>query len=236
MKKIIALIIILITIGMVTFFYLNNINNEEKTKKEEKPVVEKKEEKEKKNPIEEVYIDDNEMQIGIYRKSTRNLVEEYSASWKPEEIIGVFSVFATRENAIRNNDFDVVWKDYWNRYSDNQNHRIGYNMKFTLNTGEIIDEQILNPREAEKMYSELMFFVYDDVNIIPGRVYSHVTKEEMNDNTLLTTVKIVGDIYTKNIISPLELTAFTYNGLDDFDPATGKYRGNSTYSIIINKN
>ncbi len=182
-----------------------------------------------------VYVDDNPIKIGIYRKSTRQLLTEYSSSWKPEEIIGIFSVFATTDNTISKNSFDTVWKSYWNKQEKAAEYKIGYNISFTLNDGTKVDRTILNPLEATYMFPKVMFFVYDDVNLIPGRAYSHVTQEEWNDKTLLTTVKLVGDVETKNIEGKIKLTAFTYKNKRDFDPKTGKYRGNSYYTININK-
>ena len=62
-------------------------------------------------------------------------------------------------------------------------------------------------------------------------MYSHL--EEVNDNTLMTSIKIYavdGIDNVQNII----LTAFTYDDEDDFDD-NGNYRGSSSYTINIKR-
>ena len=54
----------------------------------------------------------------------------------------------------------------------------------------------------------------------------------MNDNTICSSIKLVGDKKTPNISSEIELTAFTYKSNDDFG-TNGKYRGNSKYTVTI---
>lgn len=186
----------------------------------------------------ETYTDSNPVKIGIYiqKGNTKSLItNEYSCNWDPEEIMGLFYVVPTLDPTLPNSSFSELWKSYINEYPNSNSYRIGYNIKFTLNTGEVIDRTILNPDNAYYMFPKIMVFLYDDVNLIPGKRYYHITNDEMNDKTICSSVKLVGDVETQNIISPIELTAFCFDSKDDFDENTNKYRGNSFYTITINR-
>ena len=87
--------------------------------------------------------------------------------------------------------------------------------------------------EPDIFYFAKYFYVYfyDDIHQKDGTMYSHL--EEVNDNTLMTSIKIyavdgIDDV--KDII----LTAFTYDDEDDFDD-NGNYRGSSSYTIEIKR-
>ncbi|MDF2866197.1 MAG: hypothetical protein K0R72_1015 [Clostridia bacterium] len=239
MKKrifLIAIITLIILIITLTVIYVKNIGTDQKQEEIEKQVDEL-ENVVVEEPKPEVYKDDNPIKIGLYINSNngKKLITEYSSIWNAEEIMGMFYAIPTNDPVISGKSFETVWEKYWNEYSNIEKYRIGYNIKFTLNTGEIIDQKILNPDHAYLMFPKVQFYLYDDVNLIPGRRYYHVTQGEMTENTQCTSVKIVGDKSTKNIISPIELTVYTFDGEEDFDPMTGKYRGNSYYTILINK-
>ena len=230
--------ILAITVITVTVTYLYNKDNElNNIKKEEQQSEKTHEEEIEEEHKEDVYVDDNPIKIGLYINSNKGkkLITEYTSSWIAEEIMGMFYAIPTNESIAAGANFKTTWDKYWNEYTNIENYRIGYNIKFTLNTGEVVDQIILNPDHAFLMFPKVQFYLYDDVNLIPGKRYYHVTQGEMNDKTQCTSVKIVGDKQTKNIISPIELTVFTFDGQEDFDPTTGKYRGNSHYSILINR-
>ena len=117
-----------------------------------------------------------------------------------------------------------------NKYTDIDNYKIGYNIKFILNDGTSLDNTFLKP---DIFYFAKYFYVYfyDDIHQKDGTMYSHL--EEVNDNTLMTSVKLyavdgIDDV--KDII----LTAFTYDDEDDFDD-NGNYRGSSSYTIEIKR-
>ena len=185
--------------------------------------------------MNEQYVDDNPIKIGLYTEygNEKRLIKDvYTCSYEAEDIMGIFYAVFTQEEVISNEDYDVVWKNYFEQYQEIANYKIGYQIKFTLN-GEVVEQTILNPDQAYLMYPKLQFYLYDDVNLVPGRPYYHITNETFEEETLCTSVKLVGDTQTTRIESPIELTAFTYNGKEDFDPITGKYRGNSFYTITI---
>lgn len=234
---IVSIFILLVILGIIFMKHFknnkdeNSLLNKENLEQKAEEIIENDEEK------VSAYVDDNPITVGLYVKEGdyKKLVKEYYCGWNPEEVLGIFYTVYTNEEKIPGSNFDVVWKKYLNNYTNIDKYRIGYNIKFTMNTGEIIDQTILNPDHAYLMYPEIQFYLYDDINLVPGKRYYHITSDEMNENTICSSVKLVGDKKTPNITSEIELTTFTYDSDDDFDPDTGKYRGNSYYTVIIKR-
>lgn len=238
--KIIIIVSIFILLAILGIIFMKHFkNNKDENSLLNKENLEQKEEEIIENDEEKVsaYVDDNPITVGLYVKegNYKKLVKEYYCGWNPEEVLGIFYTVYTNEEKIPGSNFDVVWKKYLNNYTNIDKYRIGYNIKFTMNTGEIIDQTILNPDHAYLMYPEIQFYLYDDINLVPGKRYYHITSDEMNENTICSSVKLVGDKKTPNITSEIELTTFTYDSDDDFDTDTGKYRGNSYYTVIIKR-
>lgn len=181
------------------------------------------------------YIDNNNMQIGLYIDDggVKRLAKEYYCDFSAENVMGIFYAIPTVEETVSGDNFKQVFESYYNNYINKEDYKIGYNIKFTLDDGEYIDQTILNPDDAYLMFPEIQFYLYDDINLIPGRPYYHITQDIMTDERICSSVKLVGDKKTKNIVSPIELTVFTFDGEDDFSPITRKYRGNSSYTIFI---
>ncbi|MDD3303303.1 MAG: hypothetical protein PHP54_00065 [Clostridia bacterium] len=188
-------------------------------------------------PKEPEYIDENPVKIGIYveKGNQKQKITDYTCAWYPETVMGLFYVIPTEDDFVSNYNFDTLWKHYISQYTNPEKYRIGYTINFTLNNGEEFNKTILNPDDAFYMFPKVMCFLYDDVNLVPGKRYYHITSDVMYDYTLCSSIKLVGDVETKNIISDITLTAFCFDTDDDFDTKTGNYRGNSSYTITIKK-
>lgn len=189
------------------------------------------------NKREKEYVDENEMQIGLYidEGSTKRLVDKYYCDFSAENVMGIFYAIPTKEEVVNGEDFKSIFDTYYNRYENKEKYKIGYNIKFELKDGRVIDETILNPDDAFYMFPKVQCYLYDDINLIPGRPYYHITQDIMTEDRICSSIKLVGDKESKNIISPIELTVFTFDGEDDFTPITRKYRGNNKYTIYIYK-
>ena len=74
-------------------------------------------------------------------------------------------------------------------------------------------------------------YLYDDIN--NNGYYSHLTEEDINDNTIISSIKLTAGTYYEKITSNIKLTVFTYDE-DDFDE-NKNYIGNSKHTIIIKK-
>lgn len=189
------------------------------------------------NKREKEYVDENKMQIGLYidEGSTKRLVDKYYCDFSAENVMGIFYAIPTKEEVVNGEDFKTIFDTYYNRYENKEKYKIGYNIKFELKDGRVIDETILNPDDAYYMFPKVQCYLYDDINLIPNRPYYHITQDIMTEDRICSSIKLVGDKESKNIISPIELTVFTFDGEDDFTPITRKYRGNNKYTIYIYK-
>lgn len=209
----------------------NNIDVEDTkqdvTKEEvtEEPVVEE----------EDAYVDDNPITVGLYinLNGTTTLVDHYDSTWKLYTDLVVLSSFYTQTKYLASNGVAGTFDTYKSNYNDIDNYRIGYYVKFTVSSGEIIDRTILNIADSIMPNEYLQFYLYDDIIHRNDSWYSHVTETEWNTSTMLTSLKITCSTYYYQITSPIEVTVFTYDSTDDFDK-TGKYRGNSSYTALLN--
>ena len=117
-------------------------------------------------------------------------------------------------------------------YDQDLKYRIGYFLSFETTLG-VINKTVLKPVDTKDFFNYLEIYLYDDYHQ-NGGWYSHVTEEEFNENTLLTSIKLTAGLEVEKIISDITLTAFTYDS-DDFDEE-GNYRGISKYTIIVKNN
>ena len=227
MKKLALIIIILLLTGC------NDTSNLEPTNE----IVEDN----NNNIVDEVeepeYVDTNPVVIGLYLYTNswtdRTLLKEYTTDFVVNQDIISAEAFLTNEEAIAGTTFQTKWLEYYNNYEDNSKYKIGYEVSFTTTDGEI-SKTILTPADTASIYGYIQVYLYDDVHQEIGAWYSHITEEEMNDDSLLTSIKLTGSTNIDDVISDINLKAFTYDTPDDFD-SDGKYRGNSYYEFKIKR-
>lgn len=172
------------------------------------------------------YVDDNPIVVGLYKD--RKLVTEYHKKFKDQTDIAIFSVFFTNEKNVGNNNFKTTWKKYYNLYEDIDDYKIGFEIDVDID-GERQENIMLNPKNQHKIYPTLYAYLYDDIH--NSGYYSHVTMDDVKDNTIYSSIKLYLHKETKKITSPITLTVFTYKNDNDF--IDGHYRGNSKYTITI---
>lgn len=232
MKRTITTILILLIIISISFFSFKYLNHNNKPEKDN-PI---KMDNIKPNLSEEKneYKDENPIQIGLYKyygyNKNRELITEFSNSWNYYNDISSFEVFFTKENSITGKNFQDTFKEYYEKYTNIENYKIGYKVSFITNNEEI-NKIILSPKDTEEFFEYLEIYLYDDYHRQKGVWYSHTTEEEYNENTLLTSIKLTTGKLINEIISDITVTAFTYD-YDDFDE-NGNYRGISKYTIIV---
>ncbi len=196
------------------------------------PNMEVKTIKPKKEEVVPLYSDLNTTPIGLYQLNGNNLVKYTTINKTPviEEDLGVFQVYPSNEDKIvLYKNFGEAYHDEWIKYN---NIKLGFNIKFHLNTGEDVSYNILNPDDCMKRWEHLMNYLYDDYANIGKGFYSHIESKDYNSNTLFTAIKLQSSYQVGEIDSKIQLTVFTYDTEDDFDEE-GNYRGNSSYSIEI---
>ena len=225
-KKTLLLLLVLL---LLTACNINNkeINKEDNTIKKESKIEEKKEE----------YIDNNPIKLGIYMYynsyTNRKKTNEYNTSWELNVDLCSLEIFYTNEDSIPGTKIKNLWTDYKNKYDNIDNYKIGYNINFDTKNEGTINKTILNPSDTWDIYNYLQVYLYDDIHQEDNAWYSHVTDEEYNDSTILSSIKLTGSTIVDEITSDITLTAFTYDE-DDFDD-NNNYRGISKDTIIIKR-
>lgn len=210
-----------VLIFMILFLIVSGCSKDETLVKEE-TIEEKTEAK------EDVYIDDNPIVIGIYENDIK-LVKEYKTS-KTNDTDLIFSVFYTNEDYLDNKTQKYNWNKYFNQYTNINKYKIGYSISFYVGN-EKVQKTILEP-DTFAFNPYFYIYLYDDINQPDGTFYSHLETSDVNENTIFSSIKLYL-VEVDKITSPIVLTAFTYDGIDDFDDSN-VYRGNSKYSITIN--
>ncbi len=215
MKKSIILLLIVV-------IFIAGCTNKEKDK-----VPVKK--KEKKEEVVEKYKDLNTTPIGLYQLQGNKLtrLDTITKTLKVEEDIGIFQIYFSNDKEVNlDKSFADKYYEEYNKY----NVKVGFNIKYTLNTGEEVSYNILNPSQAFEKWEYLMNYLYDDFANKGKGFYSHIENNEYTESTLFTSIKLQSS-YKCQDISKLELKVFTYDDLEDI--YNNDYRGNSQHTMKI---
>ena len=224
MKKVVLLIISILLVGCTSV-----------KKDQVKPIEIKVPDQIIEEPVE-VYVDSNDTDIGLYiqNNNTFTLQHEYKANINDGEDIVVFAIFpSNEEKLVMNYRYGTDFYNKWISIPNHDNLKIGFNIKFTINTGEEISYNILDPDTCIQYRKEyILAYLYDDYANRNTNWYSHIEQHQYNDDSLFTALKLYANDAEDTITSKITLTIFTYDGLDDFDE-NDQYRGNSSYMVTI---
>ncbi len=177
--------------------------------------------------------DENEIICALYKSEgeKRVLAKEINEEWIVNKDITVLTMIPTIEEILPKENIKEEFYKYFNSYKNSSNYKIGYQISFEIDNERNFSQTILKPEDTASFYDYVQVYLYDDINNAGKSFYSHV--EKMEDNTLLTSIKLTGSTYINNITSPIELTSFTYKDEKDFNK-NNKYIGKSMYKVIIN--
>lgn len=207
-------------------------------KKEERPSEVIDDKKDNVEPEEkEKYIDNNPIELSFYmyygKNTNRKRLETYQTAFITGQDLCSLEIYYTKDETLAINSQKNLWDQYYQNYPNINNYKIGYKISFTNANNENISKYILSPKDTEEVFNYIQLYLYDDIHVQEGIWYSHVTEEEYNANTLLTSIKLTGGDKASEVISDITLEVFTYDD-DDFDEE-GNYRGKSKASIIISR-
>ena len=196
-------------------------------KKQEEKIINKKDNVE--DVVEpEKYIDDNPITIGIYEDDIK-LVKEYKLLRQSNNEV-IFSFYYTNEENLGSRRQKENWNRFFSQYNNIDKYKIGFNFSF-YDGDKKIEKTILKP-DTYALEPYFYTYIYDDINQPDYTFYSHLEENDINENTIFSSIKIfLRD--PSNITTPIEFTVFTYDNSDDFDE-NNNYRGNSKYTIKIN--
>lgn len=178
------------------------------------------------------YYDDNPITVGLYEDEY--LIKEYNTKITNMKDITVFNIYYTNKEVLENNYIKYNFNKYKNEYTniDIDKYKIGFIISFEAD-GKLYKEQILTP-DCEYLFAPYLYiYLYDDVHQKSGTWYSHLLPEQVNDETVFSSIKLFMANEATKISSPITLTVFTYDN-DDFDK-DGNYIGKSKYTVTINQ-
>ena len=182
------------------------------------------------------YVDLNNTPIGIYKLEGEKLTKlnQINTNLVVEKDIGTFQIFPSNLDVINlDKPFGKAFYDEWQKYNTDNNLKIGFNIKYSLDDGTNTSYNIFNPGQTFEHWEYLMNYLYDDYANLGKGFYSHIENDQYNQNTLFTAFKMQSS-YQCSEIKSISLSVFTYDSDDDF--LDNSYRGNSihTFKICVN--
>lgn len=177
------------------------------------------------------YRDNNKVKVGIYNKN--RVVKDFETDFIDGTDLLLYDIFLTNIENVDNNSTYINYKKYYDEYENIENVKTGFYITFEAN-GKTYEELILDSTKTFSLGPYIYVYLYDDIANAGKSFYSHIEPDQENENTIFSSIKLYLAERSEEITSPITLTVFTYDGLDDFDE-NNHYRGNSSYTIKISK-
>ena len=178
-------------------------------------------------------------ELSLYKnyrdEGARKLVEgSFESEWVKGQDISSFEAIASTEQTISTGGryFHDLWRSYWTGFENHEDCKIGYHVSFDLKTGENISKTILVPADVEGYKNYIENYLYDDINQVPGQWYSHLLDSEVDEETVVSSIKFTAGQDIDQVGDTITLTAFVYYSDEDFD-SEGNYIGDVSYTITI---
>ena len=216
MKKYLLLLLIPLLIGCQK----EEIKEEQKEKVEEPTHIVQEEEEDK-------YVDTNPIKVGLYKDG--KLIKEINNKFQDGKDIAILDIVYSNDEKLISTNIKKNWNKYYNQYENIKEYKTGFYFSFETNEKKY-ENLMLDPSSQYKLDPYLYAYLYDGIHAT-GR-YSHLKMQDINNDTVYSSIKLYLHQKTKEIISPITLTVFTYKDENDF--IDGKYRGNSSFIILIN--
>lgn len=178
------------------------------------------------------YIDDNPIKVSLYEG--KNKVKKYETTLGNFKDFAVFDIYYTDIDTLDSSNTKSNYKKYYSMYENIDNYKTGFYITFEAE-GKTIEKLILDPSAMHSMAPYVYVYLYDDVNQVDGTYYSHLESKDMNDDTIISSVKLFFAHKGTSITSPITVTVFTYDSEDDFTEDK-YYRGISSYTVNIETN
>lgn len=223
MKKLILLTSFLLISGCS---FPKEVKNNTNIIKNETPEVEK--------PKEPEYVDNNPIEISMYLDNASGGLtkssSEHHSTWLVKNDIAVFGSLLCTDEEKAPDYYQNTWASCAEKYQD-LSYKIAWHIKFNIGE-QLIDRYIYKPSDVSDFYDYLEIYLYDSANAPIGEFYSHLLEEQMQESTIITSLKLTAGTKVNEITSPIEVEVFTYDTEDDFDE-NNAYRGKSIYKVTV---
>lgn len=194
----------------------------------------------------------NEKPVHLYTMSYDDYIARRVTSiqkpWTVYDELETFAAICSTEESFPFQSETEVQNMTWNSVNTETPYKIGYELSFDVD-GEHKVITILQPGDIENNpdlyngdypegsdYSDIPGYmgvwVYDDLHQ-DGGFYTHITQEEVTDETLLTSIKFRPTPQSDQI-SNFVLRGFSYSSDKEFD-AEGHYTGNYAATVTIGR-
>mgnify|MGYP007070183618 CR=1 FL=1 len=134
-----------------------------------------------------VYIDDNPIKVGLYQNG--KLVTNYNKKFNVHEDIGSFDVCFTNKETLDSIDIKKTFSEYYQTYDNIDEYKIGFYISFMVQN-ELYEKVILDASNILSLGPYLYYYLYDDINQMDGAWYSHIEPQDMNDDTIFSSIKL----------------------------------------------
>ena len=198
-------------------------------KKVENTIIEVDDQEDEPQKVVETYVDDNPIKVGLYMNGKK--VSEYTNRFMDDKDIASFDVYFTDLDDVGSSNTKSNFKKYYNNYENIDNYKIGFFVSFDTKDKHY-EKVVLDPDVEFALAPCIYLYLYDDVHQSDGAWYSHITKNDYNDETVFSSIKLYMAEKSSEITSDITVSVFTYDDMDDFDE-NGYYRGNSIHTAII---
>ena len=157
--------------------------------------------------------------VGLYLSNlkTKTLVSNYTSPLTIYKDIVSLEVFYTNSPSLEGEQVNL-----WNQYNEkDSNYKIGYIIEYKIDDREV-RQVIYSPPDTEAIFNDIQVYLYDDIHQ-DKKVYSHVTKEGYNEDTVFTSIKLTASTNIDKVSSPITLTVFVYEK-ENTSKELGRYK------------
>lgn len=150
--------------------------------------------------------------IGLYinDSGSRKLVEtSHKSDWVAGQDIKCYEAIASCEAVLTGSGFAEIWNTCWNKFTNIQNVKIGYQIEILLKSSKTISYDVKTPDDTQKNREYVETYLYDDVHQTPGQWYSHLESSDLTNDTIATSIKFTAGSKIDEI-EKIHLTAYLY--------------------------
>lgn len=187
-----------------------------------------------------VFLDDgtrpNVVNFYIFQDSTgsRDKLTEFYGPFEEGKDIRTFASFSSDDASVYGSRFADMWFPQWQRFSASSECKIGYKIHIYMKDGSVIEHRIISPDDVVYDYTQFVeTWIYDDVHHAAGEWYSHLTPPDMNDDTVITSVKLTCGPRIEEV-DYVVLDTFIYYNDAQFD-SNGDYIGPIKASVKVSR-
>lgn len=164
-------------------------------------------------------------------KLRRRYDETYSAAWVKGRDITSFECIASDAAELKNKDyFQDLWREEWEKFENHDQCKIAYRVQFKTSDGKNIDKMLMKAGDELEYRDYIENYLYDDIHQVRGKWYSHLNPEDMNEETILSSLKFTAGRNIEKVYSPITVSAYIYYSDLDFDEE-GNYVGAVSYTV-----